>query len=322
MLTHISRSLIFRHTVLILTLVMLWLLYTATLVRHTYTTMVTEFNISTTVDEIVAYDGIIDPSTDLKVVKKETLLKYIMYLNVELRAKSIALSELSQTFKETTQNLKNTCIDAATSPIVNKIDQLQTSIANSVPNCEVNNDINERLDAMQSSLNDIIGKDSGDDDSNGNACADNSKAMEVEPFSSLTDTFLDEEPYKNLSEYLPAIDFKAVGDQREVCYFGDFQYRYTGGQYEPAAIPDAIRDVMNLIDSKHPESKIVSCLVTKYTDGHHYCPAHSDNERTIDPSSDIFTLSIGAKRDIEFSSIKDDIKRTQSLSDNSLLLAT
>ena len=198
--------------------------------------MVIEFNIATTVDEIVAYDGFIDPSTDLKVVKKETLLKYINYLNINLKAKSEAFDKLEQTFKETTQILKNTCIESVTGPIVNKIDILQTSIVNSVPHSEMNNDINEKLVTMQSSLNNIIEKDSGDHNSDSNVCAEHSTATTVEPFSSLTESFLDEESYNKLSEYLSDIDYKAVGDQREVCYYGDFQYKYTGGQHEPVQL--------------------------------------------------------------------------------------
>ena len=66
--------------------------------------------------------------------------------------------------------------------------------------------------------------------------------------------------------------------------------------------------------------KITSCLASKYKDGQHYCPAHSDNEKSIAPASDIFTLSIGVDRDIIYTHIKNGVKKTQKLSDNTLLV--
>ena len=69
-------------------------------------------------------------------------------------------------------------------------------------------------------------------------------------------------------------------------------------------VGDMIRDGMSIIDQIHNQfplsSKVNSCLLTKYPDGSSICPAHGDDEPFIGPSSDIFTLSVGAERSMKF----------------------
>ena len=67
---------------------------------------------------------------------------------------------------------------------------------------------------------------------------------------------------------------------------------------------------------------INSCLVTRYKNGENICPLHSDNEPFIAPKSNIFTLSIGCKRDMNFSSVDGTSSATIELLNNSLLSFT
>ena len=59
-------------------------------------------------------------------------------------------------------------------------------------------------------------------------------------------------------------------------------------------------------------------MVTRYQNGSHTCPQHSDDEPFIAPWSDIFTLSLGADRTMLFTSVNEDSKSV-NLPNNSLL---
>ena len=118
-------------------------------------------------------------------------------------------------------------------------------------------------------------------------------------------------------------NFVKIGN-REVLYFGDFTYKYTGGEHSPAPIPDEIKTVMDTIHEKFPLStKSNSCLVTKYQTGTNFCPLHGDNSPFNSPTSDIFTFSIGAERvmKIKSSSIHTTpLDKSVKLKDNDLLV--
>ena len=71
-------------------------------------------------------------------------------------------------------------------------------------------------------------------------------------------------------------------------------------------MPDVIQEVIDIIHDKFPSnSKLNSCLVTKYENGSCTCPPHGDNEPFISPGSDIFTFSIGVSRTMKFESCSD-----------------
>ena len=67
-------------------------------------------------------------------------------------------------------------------------------------------------------------------------------------------------------------------------------------------------------------TKVTSCLVTKYSNGQSFCPPHSDDERSIHPNSKIHTLSFGAARVIRFTDIFNSNRTVSiSLKDNTIL---
>ena len=65
-----------------------------------------------------------------------------------------------------------------------------------------------------------------------------------------------------------------------------------------------------------------SCLITKYVNGSIGCPSHGDDEPFIDPTSDIFTYSIGADRVMRFVNVNNLTKildESITLKDNDIL---
>lgn len=256
------------------------------------------FTSATTVNELVQYDGFIDAPTDLKVVLKETLLKYISHLYAELKAKYIAIKEIKNTFIESIETLNKNCINSVTEPIVTKIESLKSSV-------ESNKQVNIQRDTNYER-------------------EEVSEEIPVEPFTAIEENVLSETSKANLNNIISTADFTSISDQRDVKYYGDYGYQYSGGSHEPANIPEGIETVLEEIRTKYPKYKeydMNSILLTRYADGNQYCPAHSDNERSIDPTSDILTISLGSQREMIFTGISNPkCKKSVLLPANSLLI--
>ena len=137
--------------------------------------------------------------------------------------------------------------------------------------------------------------------------------------------FLQDECKNELESFLAENDDDFVKvSNREVLYFGEFCYKYGTTEHQPSSMPNTIQQVIDAIHSKFPSSpKINSCLVTKYVNGHSDCPSHGDDEPFISPKSDIFTLSIGAERSMQFTNCSEHVSATNdsvTLKDNDLLV--
>ena len=106
-----------------------------------------------------------------------------------------------------------------------------------------------------------------------------------------------------LDEVTKAMPFERIG-AREVAYFGSRDYSY--GQIKHAAqdYPDTpfFGQIFDTIQSRVPNftRNNYTCLVTLYEGGQSYINQHADNELSIVPESDIYTISLGSSRTIKF----------------------
>ena len=96
-------------------------------------------------------------------------------------------------------------------------------------------------------------------------------------------------------------------------------------EHQPSPAPEVIQKIIDQIHDQLPlSSKVNSCLLTKYPDGSSICPAHRDYEPFIGPSSDIFTLTVGAERSMKFvnsiNNAANALDENVSLKDNDLLV--
>ena len=103
--------------------------------------------------------------------------------------------------------------------------------------------------------------------------------------------------------------FTSVGENsRDVLYFGDYSYRYTGTEHQAQEMPHVLTKVLDSLASKLPSPengrnmKVNSCLISRYDSGLNHIPMHRDDEPVIDPESHIITLSLGATRTMSFCS--------------------
>jgi alkylated DNA repair dioxygenase AlkB len=128
--------------------------------------------------------------------------------------------------------------------------------------------------------------------------------------------FIDIDLAKELDDFVnqQAAKFEEINSSRDVMYFGEYKYKYRGASHDEAPIPPVIEKVIEKLQAMDSGAKINSCLISRYNDGNMFCPPHSDDEVFIDPTSKIFTLSIGAERTMTFSN------RHKEKSDESLTL--
>ncbi len=115
-------------------------------------------------------------------------------------------------------------------------------------------------------------------------------------------------------------DFQTVGGTRDVQYFGEYGYWYTGAYHNAKRTPMEIQELLDAIRPILEDKKSLfnSCLITRYTGSTSGIPMHSDDEVTIDPESTIVTVSLGAERTIKFSNGKETT--SLQLKDSSVFL--
>ena len=125
-----------------------------------------------------------------------------------------------------------------------------------------------------------------------------------EPFEKYVEDIVPNELKSRLIGFLAgsSSEFQSVGSSRDVLYFGEFGYHYTGAYHAARQTPLIIQELLSAVRPSlpFPNSLINSCLITRYTDGSNHIPMHSDNENSIDPESVIVTVSLGEEREIKF----------------------
>ena len=140
-----------------------------------------------------------------------------------------------------------------------------------------------------------------------------------EPYTNFVENAVNPELKDKLLEFVnnSSNDFKIIGDCRDVLYFGEYGYWYTGVYHPPCREPLVLQDLLDSLrpNFSNPKSLINSCLVTRYKSGSDHIPPHRDNEVFIDPESDIITVSIGATRTISFSDNSSTTSKDLKLTD-------
>ena len=107
--------------------------------------------------------------------------------------------------------------------------------------------------------------------------------------------FVGNDYLKILSEQ---VDFNFRLNGRELAYYGEHDYRYTGAKHSARPISDCrvLDDISKQVADLFPTFDFNSVLVSRYSKGSVRCPPHSDDELDIAGDSLILTLSFGAQR--------------------------
>ena len=94
---------------------------------------------------------------------------------------------------------------------------------------------------------------------------------------------------------------------RSVAYFGLYPYSYSNVHHPPCPLPSdsSLLQVVRNVKSLYPTYQFNSALVTRFGGGGNNLPYHSDNEQSIDKSSQIVTVVLGDNRPIKFRDISN-----------------
>ena len=119
-------------------------------------------------------------------------------------------------------------------------------------------------------------------------------------------------------------EFVNIGGCRDTLFYGEFGYRYNGGRHDAKDMPAPIMDLLNVVRAhcSQPDAPLNSCLITRYKSGTDHIPPHRDDEPVFDPQSEILTVSIGAQREMKFTSTTGSSSQTLSLDNNSILVSS
>ena len=114
---------------------------------------------------------------------------------------------------------------------------------------------------------------------------------------------------------------RKVTTRRKVAWIGDpnCSYTYSGVQKSPQVWTPELLSIKNQIE-KLAQAEFNSCLLNFYHDGDDGMGWHSDDEKELDPSSPIASLSLGAPRKFAFRHKEDKTTIPLHLENGSVLL--
>ena len=94
---------------------------------------------------------------------------------------------------------------------------------------------------------------------------------------------------------------KRITTRRKVAWVGDpnCSYTYSGVTKNPQTWTTELLEIKTKVE-KISQTEFNSCLLNLYLDGNDGMGWHSDNEKELDPTAPIASLSLGAKRKFAF----------------------
>jgi hypothetical protein len=99
-----------------------------------------------------------------------------------------------------------------------------------------------------------------------------------EPFERYVENIVPDDLKSRLLGFLAgsSSEFESVGGSRDVLYFGEFGYHYTGAYHSSRDTPLVIQELLSTVRPSlpFPNTLINSCLITRYTDGSDHIPMH------------------------------------------------
>ena len=146
------------------------------------------------------------------------------------------------------------------------------------------------------------------------------------PYVSFTENLIPDTFKTSLATFLEnsESEFKNIGNNRDTLYFGEYGYKYSGGEHKAKAMPPPLQELIELLKPQlsDPDAAVNSCLVTRYKNGSDHIPLHRDDEPVFNPDSEIMTVSIGQSRTMKFVSNSGQKSEDLVLSDKSVLISS
>ena len=153
-----------------------------------------------------------------------------------------------------------------------------------------------------------------------------SGASVCKPFVSYITNVLPDSLQTSLQTFIAGneSEFSNIGNSRDTLYFGEYGYRYSGGEHKAKAMPPPLQELITLAKSHitDPAAIFNSCLITRYKSGSDHIPPHRDDEPLFNPESEIATFSLGDKRTMKFTDNTGQDSQEILLENGSLLVTS
>ncbi len=120
------------------------------------------------------------------------------------------------------------------------------------------------------------------------------------------------------------IQGRSIPVPREIIWFGDVEYRYSGIRHRAQPMPDALSQLARRIEAwlggRGVETQFNSVLMNRYRSGQDSIGMHSDNEDQLGPQPVIASVSLGAVRTFVFEHKREGVRHRERLTPGSLLV--
>lgn len=120
------------------------------------------------------------------------------------------------------------------------------------------------------------------------------------------------------------IQGRSIPVPREILWYGDVEYRYSGIRHRAQPLPPALSQLAGRIEHWLQERGVAeqfnSVLMNRYRSGKDSIGMHSDNEEQLGPQPVIASISLGLPRTFVFEHKKQGIRHREVLSPGSLLV--
>ena len=130
------------------------------------------------------------------------------------------------------------------------------------------------------------------------------KILDIPYVDQCISNFLDNDEIKVLTDYFDGCMFTMENGHGTIKY-GE-SYTYNGSRNKSVEMPPIVSKLMSQLNEHHVSEggpKLNSCLVNKYDGPNSLIKEHSDDERSIERDSSIFTISLGQVKTVHFRNI-------------------
>ena len=144
--------------------------------------------------------------------------------------------------------------------------------------------------------------------------------LDIPHIDKTIDSYLSESQCNDLHTELSNLPFSRETG-RLTMKFGE-HYEYNGSRGESTVeFPPHLKALLDKLNDQFVSSEtphLNSCVVNKYVGPNSFIPSHSDDERSIHPESDIFTMSIGKEATVHFTSLGKSLSHQHIATNGSL----
>ncbi len=116
---------------------------------------------------------------------------------------------------------------------------------------------------------------------------------------SMDPDYLDKEKLEQIKKMLDEETFSEESGRSVVQYGVHYNYMGSNSKSSIKTIPPILQEIVDDLN-QNSDCKLNSILVNKFEGRNSYLPEHSDDEFSINPNSNIFTVTVGAKRTVIF----------------------